>query len=366
MALLDEAMVSVVSGELLPTVAGTVYCSLIEACEEISELQRAQEWTDALTRWCERQEGMLTFNGQCLTHRSSLLSRHGEWVLAAREARRACDMFRGAIDAVATGGALYQLAEVQRMSGDDADAEQSYQGAREWGRDPQPGLALLRLQQGRIDQAAAMMRRTVAEAQDDIERCRLLSAFIEVMLAADEADPAAAAADDLEELADRFGTSALRAEAWTARGRVLLQQDDARSALNHLRKGYEAWRAAGVPYEAARARVLVGLACRRAGDEDSARLEWDAAAQVFGDLGAEPALTSLRRLRGDAVKEHPLSDRELEVMRLVASGLTNREIADQLFVAVKTVDRHVANILAKLAVPSRTAATAWAYEHQIL
>jgi len=366
MLLLDEAMVSVVSGELTPTVAGTVYCSLIEACETISEFQRAQEWTDALTRWCDQQQGMLTFNGQCLTHRSHLLRRHGDWSLAAAEALRACERFQGATDQMATGEPLYQLGEISRMTGDETAAEEFYGRATEWGRDPQPGLALLRLQQGRVEQAVAMMRRLITEARDDVDRCRLFPAYVEVMLKAGDMDSAAAAAKDLERLAGVYGTSAWRAEAQLALGAVMLDRGDADAGLAHLRRAYDAWQVLRVPYEAARTRVLIGLACRRMGDEDTARRELDAAEQAFLDLGAGPAVTALRQLRGGIVRAHPLTDRELEILALVARGETNREIADRLFIAVKTVDRHVANILAKLAVPSRTAATAWAYEHDLL
>ena len=219
---------SVISGELSATVAGTVYCSLIEACEEISELRRAKEWTEALTRWCDSQQGMLTFNGQCLTHRATILRRHGEWTAAAEEAVRACEKFRGAADEMATGRALYQLAEIRRVSGDEEEAEELYRQASDWGHDPQPGLALLRLAQGRTGPAAAAMRRSLAESDDRFDRVRLLPAFVEVMLAAGDIDAAQSGAEDLRTVAETYRTSALEAEADMALGAVLIQSGDAR------------------------------------------------------------------------------------------------------------------------------------------
>lgn len=361
---LDEAMVSVVSGELGAVVAGTVYCSLIEACEEISELRRAQEWTDALTRWCESQHGMLTFSGQCLTHRATLLRRHGDWDGAAREATRACETFSGAADEAATGRALYQLAEVQRSRGDFHAAAEDYRRASEWGHDPQPGLALLRLAQGRTDTAAAMMRRIEAESTGNVERIRMLPAFVEITLAAGDAVAAAAAADELTVAAATYNTSALRAEAGYATGAVALAQGDAETALVALRASYAEWQSLEAPYEAARSRVLIGSACDALGDHDTAALERDAARRTLTALGAA---SDLARMAGtDREPSSGLTSRELEVLRLVATGMTNQQIADELFIAVKTVDRHVANILTKLDVGTRTAAAAFAYERNLL
>lgn len=367
MGWLDEAMVAVVSGELSATVAGTVYCSLIEACEEISELRRAKEWTEALTRWCDGQQGMLTFNGQCLTHRAMILRRHGDWTAAADEAVRACEKFRGAADEIATGRALYQLAEIKRVSGDEEEAEELYRQASEWGHDPQPGLALLRLAQGKVDSAAGAMRRSMAEADDRIDRVRLLPAFVEVMLAAEDVDAASSAAGILREIATKYRTTALEAEADLAQGAVHVKRGEPEAALHHLRQAHERWRLVEAPYEAARTRMLIGLACRDLGDQDTANLELEAARQALTDLGAGSALTELDRITGvETGPTHPLTERELEVLRLVATGMTNRDIADQLYVAVKTVDRHVGNILTKLGVGSRTAATAYAYENELV
>jgi DNA-binding CsgD family transcriptional regulator len=361
---LDEAMVAVVSGELSPPTAGAVYCSLIEACEEIAEVRRAREWTDALTRWCERQEGMVTFTGQCLTHRATILRRSGAWQAAAEQAARACERFAGAADEVATGMALYELAEVHRVQGNLDAAEDAFRRAGAWGHDPQPGLALVRLAQGRTDVAAAALRRLLTERTDVIDRLKLLPTHVEAMLAVGDQAAAAAAAAELTDHAGTYGTDALRAEADRSHGAVLLAEGDAAAAAVRLRSACTTWQALEAPYETARTRVLISLACRQLGDHDTATLERGAAHRAFTDLGAAADLARLAA--DDAQPVHGLTPRELEVLRLVATGRTNQAIADELYVAVKTVDRHVASILAKLRVPSRTAATAFAYEHDLL
>jgi len=361
---LDEAMVAVVSGELAPQVAGNVYCALIEACEEISELRRAHEWTGALTRWCDRQQGMVTFTGQCLIHRSVILRHRGDWPGAEEEARRACERFVGAADEAATGRALYQLGEVHRVRGEDAAAEDAYRRASEWGYEPQPGLALLRLSQGRTDAAVAAMERLMGERQNIIERMPLLGAHVEIMVEAGRVEEAEVGAAEIEAVADRYGTSALRAEAERARGAVLLAAGDAEAAMSHLRAAYDRWHSLDAPYEAARTRVFLSRACRELGDVDSADLELEAARATFTELGAASDLAHLPITRPEG--GHGLTPRELEVLRLVATGLTNQAVADELFLAVKTVDRHVANILTKLGVSSRTAAASFAYQHDLL
>jgi len=362
MASLDEAMVAVVSGALSPMVAGTVYCSLIEACEEIAEWRRAREWTDALTRWCDRQRGLVTFTGQCLTHRAHVLRRRGEFQAAAEAAHLAWERFAGAADERLSGGALYESGEVYRIGGDLVRAEEAYRRAGDQGHDPQPGLALLRLAQGRTDAAAASMRRLDAELTSPIARIRLLPSYVEVMLAAGDVPAASGAATELAELAATYKTVALRAGADDAQGAVLLAGGDIEAALVSLRRAVEGWRSLDAPYETARTRVLIARACRALGDGDTATLELDAALRVFTKLGASVDDVDLSVSPGPD-RDHGLTPREREVLRLVATGMTNHAIADELQVAVKTVDRHVANILTKLGVPTRTAATAFAYEH---
>lgn len=365
MALLDEAMVAVVSGELSPTVAGTVYCSLIEACEEIAEWRRAREWTDALTRWCDRQRGMVTFTGQCLTHRAHVLRLRGDFQGAADAAHSAWKRFAGAADDRLSGAALYESGEVYRIRGDAVRAEEAYRRAGDHGHDPQPGLALLRLAQGRTDAAAAAMRRLDAEWTSPIARIRLLPAYVKVMLTAGDVAAAGGAAAELTELAATYGTVALQADADGAQGAVLLAGGDVEAALVSLRRAVEGWRLLDAPYETACTRVLIARACRALGDADTAMLEMDAARRVFIQLGA--SVNELDRSESrESDRDHRLTPRELEVLQLVATGMTNQAIADELHVAVKTVDRHVANILTKLGVSTRTAATAFAYEHDLV
>jgi DNA-binding CsgD family transcriptional regulator len=364
MALLDEAMVAVVSGELSPLVSGTVYCSLIEACEEIAEWPRAMEWTEALARWCDRQHGMVTFTGQCLTHRAHVLRLRGRFQAAAEAAHLASERFAGSADERLSGGALYQSGEVHRLRGDLRRAEDAYRSAGEQGHDPQPGLALLRLAQGRTEAAAATMRRVERESLRPIARVRLLPAFVEVMLATGDLPSASRAATELRELAATYRTVALRADADCAQGSVELAGGDIEAALVSLRRAADGWRSLGIPYETARTRLLIARTCRALGDDDTAMLELTAARRVLTALGA--TVDDVDPPSSAPGRKHALSNRELEVLRLVATGMTNQAIADELHVAVKTVDRHVASILSKLGVPTRTAATAFAYEHDLL
>jgi ATP/maltotriose-dependent transcriptional regulator MalT len=368
MAAFDEAMVAVVAGELSPVVVGTVYCSMLEGCQEILEWRRAREWTEALTAWCGKQPEMVTFSGRCLVHRAEILHLHGAWPESVEEARRAGERLAQAADSWATGGAFYRQAEVYRVLGDFTAAEDAYQQASRWGRQPQPGLALLRLVQGRTDAAASGIRRMLAETTDRLGRAKLLPAQVEIMLAVGDVQGARDAAGELAEIAEHYHTPALRAVADHARGAMLLTEGDARAALVALRGAWQAWQELEAPYEAVRVRVLVGLGCRALGDEEAAAMELEAARTVFAQLGAAPDLARVEALahREAAWKAHGLTERELQVLRLVATGTTNHAIASQLFVAEKTVDRHVSNIFTKLGVSSRAAATAYAYQHRLL
>jgi DNA-binding NarL/FixJ family response regulator len=368
LALLDEAMVAVVADELSPPVAGTVYCSVIDACQEVLEWRRAHEWTEALAAWCGRQPDMVTFTGRCLVHRAEILQLHGAWPQAVEEARQAGERLARGADGFAIAAAFYRLAEVSRVLGDFPAAEDAYQQASRRGLEPQPGLALLRLAQGRTDAAEAAIRRVVAETAEQFRRARLLPVQVEIMLAAGDVQAARDAADELTGITGRYDTPALRAMADHALGAVLLAEGDPHAAVVALRGAWQTWRELEAPYEAARVRVLVGLGCRALGDEEAAAMELDAARGVFAQLGAAPDLARLERLdRRDAASSgHGLTARELQVLRLLAAGRTNHAIATDLVLAEKTVDRHVSNIYAKLGVSSRAAATAYAYQHRLL
>jgi DNA-binding CsgD family transcriptional regulator len=362
LALLDESMVAVTAEELSPIVTGIVYCGVILACQEVYEVRRAREWTRALSNWWELQPEMVAFTGRCLIHRAEILQLDGSWREALEEARRAEERFLETKNPTA-GLARYRQGELLRLQGEFGAAEKAYKEASTLGWEPQPGLAQLRFGQGRATAAATAIRRAEAGATQLLERVRLLPAYVEIMLAVGDTDSARRAYHELEERAGGYESAMLEGIVAHARGAVHLAEGDAQSALVSLRRAGDIWHALEAPYEIARTRMLVGEACRALGDEEAAELELEAARGIFERLGAKP---DLARLASRAADAHGLSRRELEVLRLVASGKSNREIAAALFISEHTVARHLQNIFSKLDLSSRAAATAFAFEHDLV
>lgn len=368
LALLDESMVAVTNGELSPIVSGIVYCGVILGCRAAYELRRAQEWTAALASWCEEQPDMVAFTGRCLVHRTEILGLRGAWAQALEEARRAAQRCLDAHNQRAAGEAAYLEGDLHRLRGSFVAAEEAYTEASRRGREPQPGLALLRLAQGNIDAALAAVRRALGETTVQSRRAGLLPALAEIALAAGDVDVARSACLELEKIAADYESGMLDAVAPYAKGAVELADGNPEAALVSLRRALQAWQELDAPYEVARSRALVAQACLALGDGDAAAMELGAARDAFAKLGAAPDFARIDALASpaDSRELHGLTARELEVLSLVAAGQTNKAIAAELVLSARTVERHVSNIFAKLNVSSRAAATAFAYEHKML
>jgi DNA-binding CsgD family transcriptional regulator len=367
--LLDEAMLAVSTDRLAPHVTGLVYCSVIGACRSVFALGRAQEWTVALSEWCDRQPDMIAYTGECRVYRAELLHLHGSWGDALRESHAALERTAERSGA-ARALAHYECGELHRLTGAFAEAETAFDEARRAGREPQPGLALLRLVQGNVTAAAAAIRRALAETGDPLRRGRLLPAHVEIMIEAGAVEEASSSCEELQRLARSCDSPVLLALAAGVRGATTLATGTPADALPHLRHAHGIWTELNAPYERARTAVLLGLACRVAGDEEAATREFDAAHAIFAELGARPDLLRLEQLRDHSQVQigtpHGLTRRELDVLRLLATGRTNRAIAEALFISEKTVARHVSNIFGKLGLGSRAAATAYAYQHRLI
>jgi DNA-binding CsgD family transcriptional regulator len=361
--LVDESMVAVTSGELSPIVAGILYCNTIAVCRNAYELRRAREWTDALTVWCERHPNMVAHQGVCVVHRAEIMQLRGAWEDALEEARGAST--EGVLNRRASTAAHYVQGEIHRLRGEFEAADEAFRLSTRLGGSAQPGLALMRLAQGNRDAALAAIRRAAGETIAPLDRAALLPAYVEITLAAGETEEATRASDELTAIAEAHGSDALRAMSAYARGAVALERGEAADALTALRESLLRWLTLEAPYEAARTRVLLGRVYTKLGDHDGAALELEAAWAAFEELGARPELERLgpADASGDT---HGLSPRELEVLRLLATGETNKAIAAGLVLSERTIDRHVSNIYAKLGVSSRAAATARAYELRLV
>jgi len=366
--LLDEAMVAVTAGEVSPLNAGGVYCSVLEACGEIFDMKRAQEWTSELEKWCASQPDLVPYRGHCLVRRAELLQLRGEWQAALEWAERAREWFSRPALKPAVGEAYYQVGEVHRLRGNFVESDKAYRQASQWFQTAGPGLAQLRLSQGRVEAANAAIRRMAEEVQRPGPRARVLDAYVEIVLAAGDLAAARTAANELATIAARHDIPFLRALSYRSSGAVLGAEGNAREALEELRKSLIVWCELQAPYEASRVRLLMALAYRKLGDEENALLEFNDARQALQRLGATAEVSRIEALldKDSARGAGPLTQREAQVLKLVASGMTNRGIANKLFISEKTVARHLSNIFTKLDLSSRTAATAYAYDHKLV
>lgn len=364
LALLDESMVSVTAGEVSTIFAGNIYCSMIEACQEIGDFDRAARWTAALTTWCAGQPGLVPFTGQCAVHRGQIMRAQGAFDEALTEFALSVQRYLADQMPGPAGLAMAERGDLLRIRGDLTGAQAAYDRAVAFGHEPQPGLALLWLAQGRSEAAAAAIRRLLGEAGDPVHRSQLLPTAVEVLLATDQRHEASAIAAELASIAGSFGCPSVQAHADHTAALVALESSDPAAAMPLLRQARATWERLGGRYEIARCRVQLGRALRALGDEESAVTELVAAQRSFAELGARPAEQEAATL---ITPTYPsgLTAREVEVLRLVAAGKSNQEIAAVLFLSEKTVARHLSNIFTKLGVASRTAAAAFAFEHHI-
>lgn len=367
LALLDDAVAMALGGELPPVLVGLVLTTAVDAASETAEIVRSDEWTAALDRWCEEQAGLVAFRCRSLALRAASHLRHGRWDEAVEVAERAGAHAIAAVDPTAAALAAYLRGEVLRLRAERDAAAAAYRRASELGRDPQPGLALLWLDTGDTDAAAGAIERVLGETDAGLERARVLPARVEILLARGEVAAAGAAAEQLDAIARQHPSPALEAMAQHTGATVLLEHGEPGVALARLRAALRVWRHLHLPYEEARTRLHLARCCRRLGDEATAMIEVDVACGILTSLRAGPDLERARALQHTrpGSSRFGLTARESEVLRLLATGRTNREIADELTVAVRTVDTHVSRILTKLGVSTRAAATAVAHRHDL-
>ena len=366
--LLDEMMISVETEKVFPVVCGIVYCAVIETCRKVWDIRRAQEWTSSFTRWCDAQPDIVPIKGQCLVRRAEIIQFHGDLNKALEEARDACDLLTRPPGEPAAGEAYYRKGELHRLLGDFEDAEDSYRDAAKWGRNPQPGLALLRFAQGQNDAARTSIINTLEQTKNRIGRAELLPTVVTVMLALKQPEQALTASKELCEIANEIDTPYLYGMSAYCQGAVFLGLGNIQLALEHLQQALKLWNALYLPYETARTRELNAIVYRELNDNDNSDVELAAARWIFEQLHAAPDLERISQLlkKKRDHQVHGLTLRELQIVRLVASGKTNKSIASELFISERTVDRHVSNIFNKLGVSSRVAVTAFAFKNELM
>jgi DNA-binding CsgD family transcriptional regulator len=359
-------MLDATSAQMNPAYAGNIYCNMIAACHELGDLRRMRQWTKALDRWCNQIPPAVLFTGICRVHQAQLLAVSGAWEQAEREASRVCVELQG-IQVESVAEAHYAVGEVRLRLGDLAGAAHALEEADRLGRDPQPGLALVRLAEGYPDKARAMLDIALAACTGQpLARAQLLRAFVEVTLEAGDIDAARKAADELATTAASFGGEALRAAGLQATGAVLVSEALWMEGLPVLREACRIWQEMDAPYDAARVRLLLAQAYTALSDTDGANRALHAAAEVFDRLGARLDARKLATLRHAPTLPDGLTAREAEVLALVAAGRSNREIAEAMVISHKTVARHLSNIFVKCGLSTRAAATAYAFEHHLI
>lgn len=366
MRLLDEAMVDVAGGDLEPEWVGNIYCHCMAACHEVGNIRRARRWSEATMEWLEEMPAAVVFTGICRVHRCQVFQATGEWTRAEQEASRVCDDLSG-LHVASVAEAHYRVGELHRLRGELWAADAAFVRSRELGRDPQPGLALSQLARGRTGSARDGIRVALhACPSDPLARAPLSAARVEIEIAGGDLDAAAEAASELHETANRYGTGWLEAAAHHWRGALAVADRRPEEALVELRDAIRRWSDLRAPYDTARAQLLLSRAYRALGDHDAAETELALARRAFETLGA-----ALDVLAVDACAAKPsppagLTAREVEVLRLVAAGRTNHEVAVELVLSEKTIARHLSNIFTKLGTSTRTEAAAFAFEHRLL
>ncbi len=367
MALLDEAMTLVISQRLSAMFTGWIYCNVVATCMECADVGRAGEWTVAAMMWCTSVSELTPYHGICRMHTVEIDVMHGDWRRAESEALRTAQEMQG-MEQHVVADALYAIGEINLRRGDLAAAEEWFMRAQEKGGDPQPGLASVRLAQGKLHAAAAGLRLSLSSAvEPTLRRARLLATQVDVSIAANDRATARQAAEALEDIASRTSSTLLDAMVTTALAALLLAEGEAESASQNAHQAWSMWQQLKSPYDAARSRMLIGLAAKHAGDADRAYSQLEGARAAFERLGAEAdARVAAAHLSKANDLPRGLSMRELEVLRLVASGRTNREIATEMVISEHTVSRHLQNIFRKLDVASRAAATAFAFENSLV
>ncbi|MFW6009956.1 MAG: LuxR C-terminal-related transcriptional regulator [Actinomycetota bacterium] len=364
--LLDEAMSAVRAGELDPHFTGWVYCFVIGMCMSVADLGRAGRWAEAAWQWASSLPEATPYHGLCRVRQVEVMSLRGELDIAAEHAQRACEEMME-FEPHLAGETYYVSGEILRRKGQLEAAERAFAEARTLGHEPQPGLARIRFEQGRVDAAASGLRAALADpGRPPFQRMVLLSARLDVAIGADDLNTARGVCEEMAAIAAEVPSDTLAAATATGRGKLRLAEGDAEAALAELRPAAASWQALGLGCEAAEARSLIAVAAHALGDREGAKDELAAARRQLEQLGAVADARRVGGLLSDGAEPpHGLTERQCEVLSLVAAGRTNRQIAAELVLSPHTVARHLSNIFTKLGVTTRTEAAAFAIAHDL-